>query len=70
MLHRTDGNYGETVQAVALSLMNLYVMSDKMMQRVRKGVRETSKVASWENFIEYYDHAYAQALDLAALRKQ
>ena len=70
VLHRTDGNYGETVQAVALSLMNLYVMSDKMMQRVRKGVRETSKVASWENFIEYYDHAYAQALDLAALRKQ
>lgn len=70
VLHRTDGNYVETVQTVALSLMNLYVMSDKMMKLVRKGASTTSKAASWERFIKHYDDAYKIALDAAARRIQ
>ena len=34
-----------------------------MMQTVRKGARMTSKAASWENFIKYYDEAYQLALE-------
>ena len=68
VLHRTDGNYGETVQTVALSLMNLYVMSDKMMRQVRKGASTTSKAASLEHFIKCYDDAYQMALNAAARR--
>ena len=63
VVHRTDGNYAETVQTVVSGLLNLYVMEPKMMQSVRKGARDTSKAASWENFIKYYDEAYEQALE-------
>ena len=62
VVHRTDGNYADTVQSVVLGLMNLYMMEPKMMQAVRKGARATSKAASWEHFIEYYDKAYQLAL--------
>ena len=68
VVHRTDSNYDDTVQTVVSGLINLYVMEAKMMQSVRKGARDTSKAASWENFIKYYDDAYSQALDRARLR--
>ena len=68
VVHRTDSNYADTVQTVVSGLINLYMMEPKMMKAVRKGARDTSKVASWENFIQYYDNAYQQALQLAAER--
>lgn len=68
VVHRTDSNYNDTVQTVVSGLINLYVMEAKMMQSVRKGARDTSKLASWENFIKYYDEAYNKALDAAQER--
>ena len=63
VVHRTDSNYADTVQSVVSGLLNLYVMEPKMMQSVRNGSRTTSKAASWDNFIKYYDEAYRQALE-------
>ena len=68
VLHRTDSNYDETVRAIAMSMMNLYVMSDKVNRAIRNANRTTSKAASWENFIQYYDKAYSHALSLAEER--
>ena len=67
--HRTDSNYGEMVQTVVSGLINLYVMESGMMKAVRKGARTTSKAASWENFISYYDEAYRQALSAQDARE-
>ena len=68
VLHRTDGNYGDTVQAVVSSLLNIYLMDNKTARRVSKAARDTGKAASWDNFIKYYDVSYSQALDRAARR--
>ena len=68
VLHRTDSNYDENVRAIAMSLMNLYVMSDKVNRAIRNANRTTSKAASWENFIDCYDKAYSHALEIAAQR--
>ena len=68
VLHRTDGNYHETVQAITSSLINLYVMDPKFAQSVSKGAQATSKEASWDNFIRFYNDAYRQALDRARQR--
>ena len=65
VIHRTDSNYGDTVQAVASSLISLYMMDEKEAGRIRKAAQTTSKAASWEHFIEYYDNAYQQALNRA-----
>ena len=70
MVHRTDSNYPETVRAVVSGLINLYVMDDKMMKQVRQGASNTSKAASWENFIVHYDKAYEQALSRAQSRTE
>ena len=69
VLHRTDSNYAENVRAIAMSMMNLYVMSDKINRAVRNANRTTSKAASWDNFIKYYDEAYTQALSRAEERR-
>ncbi|MBR3452542.1 MAG: glycogen/starch synthase [Muribaculaceae bacterium] len=70
VVHRTDSNYPETVRAVVSGLINLYVMDDKMMKQVRQGASDTSKAASWENFIVHYDKAYEQALSQAQSRTE
>lgn len=70
VLHRTDGNYEETYRSIAMSMMNLYVMSDKMNRAIRNANRTTSKAASWDNFIGCYDEAYSHALDKAAERNE
>ena len=51
-----------------MSLMNLYVMSDKDNRAIRNANRTTSKAASWDNFIASYDEAYSHAIDRAAQR--
>jgi glycosyltransferase involved in cell wall biosynthesis len=62
VVHRSDSNYSDTVQAVASSLISLYLMNAKTSSRVRKAAQATSKAASWEHFIQYYDEAYRLAL--------
>ena len=69
VIHRTDSNYDETVQTIVSSLINLYMMDEKEAQSVSKGARATSKAASWENFIPYYDNAYGMAMQKASRRK-
>ena len=68
VLHRTDGNYNETVQSVVSGLINLYMFSPKQAQMVSKNACTTSKAASWEKFITYYDEAYNEALKHAQQR--
>ena len=68
VLHRTDSNYDETFRAIAMSMMNLYVMTEKDNRVIRNANRTTSKAASWDNFMECYDMAYEQALLCAAER--
>ena len=70
VLHRSDGNYEETYRSIAMSMMNLYVMSDKMNRAIRNANRTTSKAASWDNFIGCYDEAYSYALDKVAERNE
>ena len=69
VIHRSDSNYDETVQTIVSSLINLYMMGDKEALSVSKGARATSKAASWENFLPYYDNAYEMALQKASRRK-
>ena len=69
VIHRTDSNYDETVQAVSAGLARLYMMGEKEAARLSRAARSTSKAASWDNFIKYYDEAYAQALSKADERR-
>lgn len=68
VVHRTDSNYRETVANVAGSIVNVYSMKAPEARRLTKAAQNTSKLASWQNFMSCYDVAYTQALQKAELR--
>lgn len=62
VIKRTDSNYSEAVAAIVESVKKLYEMSAKDMETLRQAAKKTSKIASWENFMKYYEVAYDQAI--------
>lgn len=64
VLHRSDSNYSETVHALASCIEAFCRMDDDEMQSMRNKAQETARMASWENFIEYYNQAYIKAIEL------
>ncbi|MCQ2289465.1 MAG: glycogen/starch synthase [Muribaculaceae bacterium] len=64
VLHRNDSNYSETVHALASCIEAFYRMDGDEMQSMRNKAQETARMASWENFIEYYNQAYIKAIEL------
>lgn len=63
VVDRTDSNYTQACTAIA-RCVNDICSSDIPTQ-----ARTTAAMASWSNFIKYYQQAYAQALTQAAKRK-
>ena len=68
VIPRTDSNYSDTVESIAGTLMNVYMMNDADVRRIRTRARSTSRAASWSHFMDYYTAAYAQALAKASQR--
>jgi glycosyltransferase involved in cell wall biosynthesis len=68
VVHRTDSNYSETVAAVSQGLSNVYTMMPAELRKARNAAKKTSKLASWDNFIQYYELAYSQALKKVEIR--
>ena len=68
VVHRTDSNYSETVASVSQELSNVYTMMPAELRKARNAAKKTSKLASWDNFIQYYELAYSQALKKVEIR--
>lgn len=63
VIHRTDSNYGETVDAVSHEIIKIFTATQSTHNKLRKSAQKTSKLASWSNFIVYYQNAYDLALE-------
>lgn len=70
VVHRNDSNYDELVHTIADHLAEFYAMPADKVTALRKAAAATAKAASWDNFIKYYQHAYAVAMDSAAKREK
>ena len=68
VIHRTDSNYSETVAAVSDGISNVFMMQPAELRKAKNAAKRTSKLASWDNFIGYYDIAYDQALKIVQQR--
>ncbi len=64
VLHRGDSNYSETVHELAACIYNYYKKDSNEVASMREQARQTALIASWENFIEYYNQAYIKAIEL------
>ncbi len=66
-----DDNNGEAVSGEISKILLSYAgMNCEEVTRMRESAKETSKIALWDNFIEYYKKAYDVAIDKANGRLQ
>ena len=70
VIHRTDYNYSEVVDAIKDAVAQFSVMTAKEVETCRKKAEALSKKALWSEFIKYYDEAYDIALRKAEARKE
>jgi len=70
VVHRSDSNYSETVHQLCMRLLSLYQMDAASAHKLSNAALKTSKLASWEHFMQYYDQAYEQALNAAVTRQK
>lgn len=68
--HRGDYNYDEVKEAIACDLKRLVDAAPAEIDEIRRAAMDTAARASWSYFIEYYDKAYAIALENAMHRMQ
>lgn len=70
VIPRTDSNYGEVADAIATSVFDLISAQPSRRAKIAKAAMATASKAAWSHFIEWYDEAFAIALDKAEKRKQ
>ncbi|MCM1311005.1 MAG: glycogen/starch synthase [Bacteroides sp.] len=59
---RNDGNYSELCEQIATQLLELQRADQATSSKLRKAASATADLASWKNFITYYQTAYNDAL--------
>ena len=68
VIHRTDSNYDEALAEIVASVVEVSNMTVKQRDKLRSVARATSKQATWEHFMKYYNVAYDSALKNAKER--
>lgn len=68
VIGRGDSNYGDVVENIAHSIEYLTCADEEDLKKIHKAAMDTASAAAWENFMVFYDEAYALALDKAAER--
>jgi glycosyltransferase involved in cell wall biosynthesis len=62
VIHRTDYNYSEVVDAIKDTVAWYSAMNDSQVKKAREKAGKLSKKALWSNFITHYERAYDMAL--------
>jgi phosphorylase/glycogen(starch) synthase len=68
VVDRDDDNYGETVDGIAQAIISTAGLGKEAYENARKEAWEISRIALWENLVEYYWQAYGIALEKARRR--
>lgn len=68
LVTRNDENYSTAVHVLSDALLSHYYSTKGERRAVSREARETSDMAQWESFINYYYEAYTNALLITASR--
>ncbi|MCK4853315.1 MAG: alpha-glucan family phosphorylase, partial [Bacteroidales bacterium] len=68
VVDRDDDNYTETVDGIAEAILTTAGLEQAAYEKARKEAWDISRIALWENLVEYYWQAYGIALDKARRR--
>lgn len=66
---RTDSNYFEVVEGVVARVKEIAALDGEGRKRYRENARDVSRIALWENQIQYYREAYSKALETVIASK-
>lgn len=69
VLHRTDSNYAEVVEAICADILNYVDEPAIEVNKARRHAAELAKKAQWKYFITHYYSAYDKALAKSIERK-
>ncbi|MBQ7042615.1 MAG: glycogen/starch synthase [Muribaculaceae bacterium] len=70
VISRGDYNYNAVAESISQALYELSSNDEATMAKISKAAMNTASQASWSNFIDYYDDAFAVAIDNAHKRNQ
>lgn len=70
VIHRTDSNWKEVVNAVADAMYRFFSGTTEEQEKARIAAAKIAAKAAWSEFFCYYQQAYDIALAKAALRKK
>ena len=62
VIHRSDSNFDDVVENVALNILRFMQQPDENIVAARKAAAALAKKAEWRNFFKYYRKAYDIAL--------
>ena len=63
VIARGDDNYNEVADGIANALYALAGNDETTAAKISKAAMTTASQASWSNFIDYYDDAFAVAIE-------
>lgn len=63
VVERNDSNYPAVVDAVAQRICEIALVTDDQRIAYMDNARDVSRIALWENQIQYYNEAYSKAID-------
>lgn len=63
VLDRNDSNYFQVVDGVVDRIKEIAALDDEGRREYMENAREVSRIALWENQIQYYKEAYSKALE-------
>ena len=69
VVDRDDDNYGEVVDAVVSRIREMASLNAAEAQEYRRNAKDVSRIALWDNQIEYYREAYSLAIDKVVSRQ-
>jgi len=69
VIHRTDSNFDQVVDEVALNILRFMQQPDENIVAARKAATALAKKAEWHNFFKYYHKAYDIALSKSINRE-
>ncbi|MBN3034416.1 MAG: alpha-glucan family phosphorylase, partial [Bacteroidales bacterium] len=68
IIERNDDNYNETVNGITGAILAAAGLTQKDYEEARKEAWDISRIALWENLIDYYWQAYGMALEKSRKR--
>lgn len=68
VIHRSDSNYDDALAQIVDSVIAINGMPTSNLDKLRRAAKATSKLATWEQFMTYYEKAYSIALNNAKER--